>query len=655
MPLELVSIGVSDYRNAKYSRLPNAASDAARIHACFGTTLPKGKRFHSKLLTNPLASEAAEYLEEVLSRLDDDSVFMFYFAGHALQERGSRRQWLLCSNALGCFAEGEEGTGAISSGYINSLRRRGKGRMFFCVDACRVEPVLGRGDSGLMGMSDFGDPCRDASATASASSDRQYAAACWTLLSCGANRQASDNGAFAEALVDTVKDLVSADREVFLGDAFVAEVTRRLQKSNPRQKPEPSGTPFVLVPGTSKPVVEPRVERQEAPKPEKKRVEPPQPPVSPAKTPRQLTTEANAALKAGRYDEAERLASEALRIDPSFGWAQFVLTEAQEETKKQREEEERRQAEERRREEEKRRRNLELDQTLNEGWLSFNAGDFESALDKSNVVLNERPTDEEANELKRLAEEAFRPKILTLWGESASRKAGFRQTLKIGNAEYGFCWIPAGEFEMGSPTSEKDRYKDETLHHGKRTRGFWLLETPTSQALYKEVMGENPSKHKGDNLPVEKDSWNDAMKFCVDLTKRLPKGMKASLPTEAQWEYACRAGTKTAYWYGDSPDSSKMNYACNVGETTPVKKYPANPWGLYDMHGNVCEWALDYFGDYPTRTVTDPKGPNTASYRVGRGGGWDDDARFCRSAFRYWYDADYRNANLGFRVLLSCD
>ncbi len=241
----------------------------------------------------------------------------------------------------------------------------------------------------------------------------------------------------------------------------------------------------------------------------------------------------------------------------------------------------------------------------------------------------------------------------SLWEPSPSREAGTRQTLKIGNAEYGFVWIPAGEFDMGSPESEVGRRRNEVLHHVKLTKGFWMLETEVTQALYQEIMGENPSKFKGDDLPVESVSWDDVSKFCEELTTLLSGELKASLPTEAQWEYSCRAGTKTAYWYGDSADSSKMNH--EEDKTNPVKSYDPNPWGLYDMYGNVLEWTSDYFGDYPTGTVVDSTGPKSAYSRVARGGSWGSGARFCRSAFRYGFDDAYRNDSLGFRFLLSCD
>ena len=268
--------------------------------------------------------------------------------------------------------------------------------------------------------------------------------------------------------------------------------------------------------------------------------------------------------------------------------------------------------------------------------------------------------------------------VKSLWGESPTRPAGFRQTIKIGDAEYGFRWIPAGEFDMGSPLSEQEEasanangihlcgFDDEILHHVKLTRGFWMLETPTTQALYQEVVGTNPSCFKGDDLPVETVSWREAVEFCEKLTRRLPEGVKASLPTEAQWEYAARAGTTTPYSFGSALNGDMANCDGEVpfgtdekgpclGKTSPVKSYPANPWGLYDMHGDVFEWLLDYYGDYPTGTVVDPTGAKDPSYRVTRGGSWSVLARFCRSAFRCDSVSDNRVNDLGFRFLLIYD
>ena len=252
---------------------------------------------------------------------------------------------------------------------------------------------------------------------------------------------------------------------------------------------------------------------------------------------------------------------------------------------------------------------------------------------------------------------------LKKWTESSSRKAGTRQTIEVGKVEIGLVWIPAGEFDMGSPKTEQGRDNDEEQIHVKLSRGYWMLETEVTQGLYQEVMGENPGSKKGKFLPVESVSWNDATKFCEELTKRLPEGLTANLPTEAQWEYACRAGTKTAYFFGDTADPNKMN--CdrsdrNGNVATPVKSYPSNAWGLYDMHGNVSEWIRDvyvdsYSGEYGLGTVADPECSDADSGHTCRGGYYGSFPSECRSAFRNRRGANFLIGAIGFRFILTCD
>jgi formylglycine-generating enzyme required for sulfatase activity len=172
-------------------------------------------------------------------------------------------------------------------------------------------------------------------------------------------------------------------------------------------------------------------------------------------------------------------------------------------------------------------------------------------------------------------------------------------------------------------------------------------------------MGENPSEFKGTNNPVETVSWEDAVAFCKKLSE-LPEEKAAGrvyrLPTEAEWEYACRAGSTTRFGFGDS-DSQLGPYALfdeNSARTThPVGGKTSNAWGLYDMHGNVWEWCADWKDDYSTSAVTDPAGPATGSHRVLRGGSWLFEAAFCRSADRYRSAPSNRDFYLGFRVALS--
>ena len=214
------------------------------------------------------------------------------------------------------------------------------------------------------------------------------------------------------------------------------------------------------------------------------------------------------------------------------------------------------------------------------------------------------------------------------------RKARERTTLTIKGVEYAFRWCPAGTFMMGSPQNEANRRDSETQHQVILSRGFWMLETEVTQGMWASVMGNNPSSSKGIKLPVECVSWDDCQEYIKKLNgmKVAPAGFKFSLPTEAQWEYACRAGTTTAYSFGNTLSSEQANFG---SETKDVGSYPANAWGLYDMHGNVWELCADWYGEYPIGAVTDPMGADRGWNRVIRGGGkYSGYAHHCRSALR---------------------
>jgi len=225
-------------------------------------------------------------------------------------------------------------------------------------------------------------------------------------------------------------------------------------------------------------------------------------------------------------------------------------------------------------------------------------------------------------------------------------------------------WVPAGTFTMGSPTSEAGRQSDrEDEHNVTLTKGFYLGKYEVTQAQYEAVMTGNtnslsatPSQNSGNDRPVEKVSWNDAQVFLTRLNAQqaanLPAGWSYVLPTESQWEYACRAGTTTAYSWGATIASSNANYNDSIGQTADVGQYAVNPWGFFDMHGNVWEWTADrYQAAYPTgNPVVDPTGPASGSYRVGRGGSWGTDGSYLRSAKRNNFTPSNRNYYLGFRV-----
>ncbi len=224
-----------------------------------------------------------------------------------------------------------------------------------------------------------------------------------------------------------------------------------------------------------------------------------------------------------------------------------------------------------------------------------------------------------------------------------------------------FALIPAGEFLMGSPDSDETAHPNEKPQHRvKITEPFSLGVYAVTQEEYERVMGTNPSKFKnvGGRVPVEDVSWEEAQDFCRRLSG-LPEeqavGRRYRLPTEAEWEYACRAGSTTRYCFGDS-EATLREYAWfweNAGKTThPVGEKKRNAWGLYDMYGNVWEWCQYWYGAayYASSPLDDPEGPTGGSRRVARGGSWEDAARFCRSAFRHYYSPGRRDKFLGFRV-----
>jgi formylglycine-generating enzyme required for sulfatase activity len=194
-------------------------------------------------------------------------------------------------------------------------------------------------------------------------------------------------------------------------------------------------------------------------------------------------------------------------------------------------------------------------------------------------------------------------------------------------------WVEPGTFTMGSPTSEAGRSSSETQHEVTLTQGFYLGKYEVTQAQYEAVMTGNtdglsatPSQWPNNaNRPVEKVSWDDIQKFLTRLNSQqagnIPEGWAYVLPTEAQWEYACRAGTTTAYSWGDSITTSNANYSdSGYSQTRDVGLYSANPWGFFDMHGNVWEWTADWYAAYSSGAQTDPEGPATGSTRVLRGG-----------------------------------
>jgi formylglycine-generating enzyme required for sulfatase activity len=218
-----------------------------------------------------------------------------------------------------------------------------------------------------------------------------------------------------------------------------------------------------------------------------------------------------------------------------------------------------------------------------------------------------------------------------------------------------FVLIPAGEFMMGQANGDVD----EASHKVAITKPFYMAKYEVTQEQWKAVMGTDPSKFKGDKNPVDSVSWIDAQDFCKKLGEKLADRMLSfSLPTEAQWEYACRAGTTTKYYYGDK-DGDFVDYGwCkrnSEGTTHPVGQKKPNAWGLYDMHGNVIEWCADWFGKdyYQASPPSDPTGPETGLQRTVRGGCWFSHPDGCRCTDRTHWSPNLRSPYSGFRVACS--
>ena len=243
-------------------------------------------------------------------------------------------------------------------------------------------------------------------------------------------------------------------------------------------------------------------------------------------------------------------------------------------------------------------------------------------------------------------------------------KAGDTMEVALpGGVKMTFCWCPPGEFLMGSPASEAGRSSDEDQVNVKITKGYWLARTEVTQEQWEAVMGSNPSYFKGAKLPVENVSWEDAQAFIEKLNGRggLPAGWKWALPSEAQWEHACRAGARTAFSFGDTLTSEEANFDGGypygteregpyLRRSMEVGSYRANGWGLQDMHGNVWEWCLDgWDGVSKLPGGSDPVGVTSIGC-VERGGSWYGNGRSCRSAFRNWSDPGLRSYYLGFRL-----
>ncbi len=231
-------------------------------------------------------------------------------------------------------------------------------------------------------------------------------------------------------------------------------------------------------------------------------------------------------------------------------------------------------------------------------------------------------------------------------------KPGKAEVIDLGkDVKLEMVLVPAGKFKMGSPASEKERSDNETQHEVTLTTPFYMGKYEVTQEQYEAVMGNNPSAFdKGAKLPVTDVSWEDCQEFIKKLNAKTNGGYR--LPSEAEWEYACRAGTTTAYSFGDNITAKDANYNIGVKIVKPVAVggYKPNAFGLYDMHGNVWEWCEDWYAAYPKESVIDPNGPAAGKRRVLRGGSFFSDASDVRSSARFYNELTSRDGSFGLRL-----
>ena len=261
--------------------------------------------------------------------------------------------------------------------------------------------------------------------------------------------------------------------------------------------------------------------------------------------------------------------------------------------------------------------------------------------------------DREAAEAKAKADREAAEAKAKLSAEINAGRTGTALGLPLaGETLMPFVFCPAGSFTMGSPSAEDGHNSDENQASVTLSKAFWMAKTEVTQSQWRAVMGSDPSHFNGDDLPVENVSWDDTQEFIkkVNDSGVLPAGWKMVLPTEAQWEYACRAG-ETGPYSGDSIDQVAW-YDGNTGSKThSVGTKKSNAWGLHDMHGNVWEWCADWYDD-SLSGGTDPSGASSGVYRVNRGGSWYSVAARCRAALRNWYFSGRQHNYLGFRPAL---
>ena len=651
-------VGVNDYDDEAFKDLRYSLSDAVALSGAFAA-----RGFEVEVLSNPKADAVLGAVERMAAGLGPGDVFLFFFAGHGFTAPDGSHLLICSSDRLAYLRHNRAG---IPVDLLEDVTNGHGCNRAFLLDACRTDVFAGVENRGV--------ETRDL-AFVSIPDAKKHAGTCCVLRSCDRFCPAMEfddlgHGVFTRAVMDMLAD--ESARSTPFGEAFVAGIRSRMRGILSAHNVPTEQNPCFQTNGEAFFLFDNMPVGKEATSPL---------PVStvplvfcPVCGKYNLVTDTFKCKVCGmdnlclshssgtpgvcRSCALEAEAKEgvaAVAVQATVPAAPFEGEEVSDEWW-QHESELRAALEAERLAAEKAEREVEEIERAAQAKAEAERKALEKTAARARQEAELQAKLEEVRKKREDAERRARE-----IREAAARTKTF---VLPGGATMEMLWCPPGEFMMGSPETEEGREDDESLHRVRLTKGFWLGKYPVTQKQWESVMGNNPSHSKGDNLPVEQVSWNDCQGFISKVNALL--SCCARLPTEAEWEYACRAGTTTAYFWGNALNGDKANcngnYPCGTKttgqylyKTTPVGHYGVNAWGFADMHGNVWEWCADSYGDYPSGNATDPTGPASGGNRVMRGGSWISYARGCRSASRDGRYPSLRNDDCGFRLCCSAD
>ncbi len=611
-------VSVQEYEDKEIVDLEKTAEDAAKLRGFVTEALPPGLRFEAQFLSNPKVRAVGDALKEIRRKLleteakakqegrQEKNLFLFFFAGHGFA-CDNDLQYLLCSDAYNLDVPSETSGGigprllqASTEGLTNT-------DVVFWIDACRSKVLRDRGDD-VYNLDKF----RDVRANPTNNDGLRQL----TINMCGLNQRAADDGLAMSLAIEVMRESLNSGSGILLDSTFTETLGERLRRRGRRQTPGVMGNAICLAPKRTS-SVEGNSER----------------------ILRILEYVSNGwkFYNDKRYSEAVKEAERALELDPTNAGAlalkKFAANPPVDKPKK-----------------------LPID------YVDSNKKEYR-LIQASSFTMGSPLTGEEVVKKYSLPQEWVK-----YYDDAPQHKVTLTQDFYLAKLP-----VTRGEFKR---FVEAENYKTTAEKKG----SAW---TRTKDGDWKYVEGKSwrdPDFSQTDDHPVVCISYDDALAYLAWLNKNAKPSPELNgfkpiyrLPTEAEWEYACRAGTQTEFFWGDeekdgkgylnaagtedAPNGRKWNYhfSFDVGysATSPVGVFKPNPWGLYDMLGNVLEWTSDWYGDYPKGSVTDPKGAESGSFRALRGGGWNNSPANCRCAFRNGVVPAKRRANVGARVAFS--